>query len=118
MVGSGRLLLFGRGALALGRARIVVLLLGIGRTFARLVVRLVRIRLVFGLVSRGSGSLGFMGEFSFSFPVLCVDSLDEFSESNKGVQLFVVDHIVFDTFGKSIVSLTMECCIAPLNSCG
>ena len=89
----------------------MVLLLGIGRTSARLVVGLVGVRLLFGLVSRRSGSLGFMGEFSFSFPVSCIDSLDEFSESCEGGQLVVVDHIIFDMFGKSIVSLSMECCI-------
>jgi len=47
------------GALALGRARVVVVLFGIGRTFAGLVVGLVRVGLVFGLVSRRSGSSGF-----------------------------------------------------------
>ena len=101
----------------MGRARVVVVLLGIGRTFAVLVVGLVRVGLVFGLVSRRSGSLGFVGEFSFSFPVLSIDSLDEFSESNEGVWLFMMDHIIFDTFGESVVSLTTECCIAPLNAC-
>src|SRR5882724_4598609 len=111
------LFLFGRGALALGRAGVVVLLLGVGRTFAGLVVGLVRVRLVFGLVSRRSGSSGFVGEFSFSFPVSGINSLDKFSESNEGVRLFMVDHIVFDMFGESVVSLTMECCIAPLNVC-
>jgi len=59
-----------------------------------------------------------MGEFSFSFPVSCIDSLDEFSKSCEGVWLVVVDHIIFDTFGESIVSLMIECCIAPLNTCG
>src|SRR5882724_2640048 len=112
------LLLFGRGALALGRAGVVVLLLGVGRAFAGLVIGLVRVRLVFGLVSRRSGSSGFAGEFSFSFPISGVDSLDEFSESNEGVRLFMVDHVVFDALGESIVSLTAECGIAPLNACG
>jgi len=36
---------------SLGRARVVVVLFGIGRTFAGLVVGLVRVGLVFGLVS-------------------------------------------------------------------
>jgi len=49
--------------------------------------------------------MGFVGDFSFSFTVSCVDSLDEFSESCEGSQLIVVDHVVFDAFGKSIVSL-------------
>jgi len=102
----------------MGRAGVVVLLLGIGRTFAGLVVGLVRVGLVFGLVSRRSGSSGFVGVFSFSFPVSSIDSLNEFLESNEGVRLFMVDHIIFDTFGESIVSLTTECCIAPLNTCG
>jgi len=44
--------------------------------------------LLFGLVSRRSGSSGFAGEFSFSFPVSGINSLDKFSESNEGVQLF------------------------------
>ena len=110
--------MFRRGALALGRAGVVVLLLGVGRTFAGLVVGLVRVGLVFGLVSRRSGSSGFAGEFSFLFPVSSINSLDEFSESNEGVRLFMLDHIVFDTFGESVVSLMMECCIAPLNTCG
>ena len=35
----------------------IVLLLEMRRTFARLVVRLGRVRLLFGLVSRGSGSM-------------------------------------------------------------
>ena len=85
--------------LALGRAGVVVVLLGIGRTFAKLVVGLVGVRLLFGLVSRRSGSLVFMGEFSFSFPGSCTDSLDNFLESCKGGWLVVVDHIIFDMFG-------------------
>ena len=96
----------------------VVLLLGIGRTFAGLVVRLGRVRLLFGLVSRGSGSMSFMGYFTVSFPVLSINSLDEFLEAGKSVWLLVVDHVVFDTFGESIVSLCVECCLAPLNVYG
>jgi len=59
-----------------------------------------------------------MGYFTASFPVLSIDSLDEFPEAGKYVWLFVVDHVVFDTFGESIVSLSAECCLAPLNACG
>jgi len=62
--------------------------------------------------------MGFMGNFSMSFPESCVNSLNEFLEAGKCVQLVVVDHIVFDSFGESVVSLTTECCIAPLNTCG
>ena len=58
-----------------------------------------------------------MGEFSFSFLVLYIDSLDKFLESCEGCWLVVVDHIIFDTFSESIVSLVTECCIAPLNMC-
>src|SRR5882724_1609738 len=117
-VGSGGFLLFGSGTLALGRARVVVLLLGMRRTFAGLVVRLGRVRLLFGLVSRGSGSTSFVGYFTVSFPVSSIDSLDEFPEAGKHVWLFVVDHVIFDAFGKSIVSLSGECCLTPLNTCG
>ena len=59
-----------------------------------------------------------MGYFTTSFPVSSIDSLDEFLEARKGVWLLVVDHVVFDTFGESIVSLSAECCLAPLNACG
>ena len=53
-----------------------------------------------------------------SFPVSSIDSLDEFPEAGKSVWLFVVDHVIFDMFGESIVSLSVECCLAPLNACG
>src|SRR5882724_3757067 len=96
----------------------IVLLLGLQRTFARLVVRLGRVRLLFCLVSGGSGSMSFVGYFSTSFPVSCIDSLDEFPEAGKGVWLLVVDHVVFDVFGGSIVSLSAESYLAPLNACG
>jgi len=49
-----------------------------------------------------------------SFLVLCIDSLHEFPETRKQVQFVVVDHILFDTFGKPIVSLSVECCSTPL----
>jgi len=98
-----------------GRAWVIILLLGLRRTLAGLVVRLGRVRLLFGLVSRGSGSMSFSGYFTASFPVSCIDSLDEFPEAGKGVWLLVVDHVVFDAFGKSIVSLSAECCLTPLN---
>ena len=75
------------------------------RTFAGLVVRLGRVRLLFGLVSGGSGSTSFAGYFTASFPILSIDSLDEFPEAGKSVWLFVVDHVIFDTFGESVVSL-------------
>jgi len=88
------------------------------RTFAGLVVRLGRVSLLFGLVSGGSGSTSFAGYFTASFPVSSIDSLDEFPEARKSVWLFVVDHVVFDTFGESIVSLSAECPLAPLNVCG
>ena len=65
----------------LGRARVVVVLFGLGRTFARLVVGLGRVGLLFGLVSGVSRSAGFTGDFSFLFPVSCVDSLDKYLES-------------------------------------
>ena len=95
-----------------------VLLLGLRRTFSGLVVRLGRVRLLFGLVSRGSGSASFVGYFTTSFPVSCINRLDEFPEDGKGVWLIVMGHIVFDTFGESVVSLSAECCLAPLNTCG
>ena len=53
-----------------------------------------------------------------SFPVSCVNSLDEFPESRKGFWLIVVDHVICDMFGESVVSLSVECCLAPLNACG
>ena len=46
------------------------------------------------LVSRRSGSSGFVGEFFFSFPVSYINSLDKFLESCEGVRLVLVDHIV------------------------
>ena len=60
--------------------------------------------------------MGFTGEFSFTFPVLSIDSLNESVESCEGVRLVVVDHVVFDTFGQSIVSLLAECCFTPLDT--
>jgi len=66
---------------------------------------------VFGLVSRGSGSAGFVGNFPMSFPVLHIDSLNEFLKTGKGVQLVVVDHIIFDIFGESIVCGVLLCLI-------
>ena len=62
--------------------------------------------------------MGFAGNFSMSFPVSCVDGLNEFLKAGKSVQLVVVNHIIFDTFGQSIVSLSVECCFAPLDICG
>jgi len=56
-----------------------------------------------------------MGNFSFPFLVSCIDGLDKFLEAGKNVGLVVVDHIVFDVLGKSIISLPSECCIAPLD---
>ena len=57
-----------------------------------------------------------MGDFTASFPVLCINSLDELAESCEGVWLIVVDHVILDSFGKSIVSLSAECGFAPLNT--
>ena len=56
-----------------------------------------------------------MGNFSFSFLVLCIDGLDEFLKAGKSVGLVVVDHIILDALGQSITSLSLECCIAPLD---
>ena len=60
--------------------------------------------------------MGFTGNFPMSFPVLCIDSLNEFLKARKSVGLVVVDHIIFDALGKSIVSLFLEHCVAPLDS--
>jgi len=60
--------------------------------------------------------MGFMGNFSFPFPVSCINGLDEFSEARKCIGLVVVDHIVFDALGESIISLSSKCCITPLDS--
>ena len=57
-----------------------------------------------------------MGEFSFSFPVSSINSLNESAEPCEGVQLVVVDHVIFDMFGQSVVSLSAECCFAPLET--
>jgi len=46
----------------------------------------------------------FHGRVLLFIPSIMHNSLDEFSESCKGVWLIVVDHIIFDTFGKSIVA--------------
>ena len=73
---------------------------------------------MFGLVSGGSISADFAGNFPTLFPVLCIDSLHEFLVTRKGVQIVMMDHVVFDMFGESIVSLSAECCVSPLNSCG
>jgi len=90
-VRSGELLLFRSWALALGRARVVVVLLGLGITFARLVVRLVGVRLLFGLCFQKIWSSGFMGEFSFLFPVSCIDKLGRVFGVLWGGRLIVVD---------------------------
>jgi len=39
--------------------------------------------------------LGFRRRVSFSFPVLCIDSLASFRSPAKGVWLVVVDHMSF-----------------------
>jgi len=70
---------------ALSRARVVVFLLGIEEPLPDLLSDLLEFVIVFRLVSRRSGSLGFMGEVLFFIPVLRIDSLDEFSESCEGV---------------------------------
>jgi len=101
-VGSGGLLLFRNRSPCPGRARVVVLLLGVGRPFARLVVGFVRVGLVFGTCFQKIRKLGVSQEFSFSFPVSGINSLDKFSESNEGVQLFMVDHIVFDSLASPL----------------
>ena len=44
-----------------------------------------------------------------------VDSLHESPESGKGRGLIVVDHFVLDPFGKAIVGLPEECCLAPVD---
>ena len=95
-------------------ARIVLLLRQ--RTLARFVVWLGCIGLGFGLVSGGFGCVGLLGNFSVSFPVSCIDSLNKFPKAGKRIGLVVVDHIIFDMFSKSIASLSSECCISPLNS--
>jgi len=115
-VGSGGLFLFQKLSLALGRAGVVILLLGLGRTFARL-VRLGRVRLWFGLVSRRSTSSGFMGDFSLHSQYRCIDSLDEFLESCEGGQLVLVDPYHLDMFGESIVAC-QQSAACPLNTCG
>ena len=96
----------------------MVLLLGLQRTFSRLGVGFGGIGLVVRLVTRRSRSTGFTGNFSSTFPVSCVYGLNKFTEACEGVQLVMVDHVVFDMFGQSIVSLLMECFFTPLDLCG
>ena len=85
-------------------------------TCAGLVVGLGRVGLLFGLVSGCSRRAGFIGNFPMSFPVSCMDGLHKFPETGKGVWLVMVDHVIFDMFGKSIVSLSTVCCFAPLDA--
>jgi len=88
------------------------------KNLARLVVRLGRVRLLSVLFPEVPEARVSRDTFTVSFPVLSIYSLDEFPEAGKSVWLFMVDHVVFDMFGESIVSLSAECCLAPLTVCG
>jgi len=98
-------------SVSLCRAGIVLLLHW--RILARLVVWLGGIVLGFRLVSRWLRNAGFSGNFSFSFPVSCVNSLNEFWKARKSggpYHLWCIWQVQ--------ISLLSECCIAPLNSWG
>ena len=69
-------------------------------------------RLVTGRVSGGI----FACDFRLALPVTSVDSLHEFPESGKCRGLVVVDDFVLDLFGKAVVSLPEECCLAPVDT--
>jgi len=97
-------------ALALGRAG-VVLLLGLG--FSRLVIGFGGIGFCCLTCFRKNQKHGFHGRVLLFVPVSSINSLDESAESCEGVQLVVVDHVIFDMFGQSIVSLSVECWFSP-----
>jgi len=82
-----------------GRAELLFFCLECEDHLPDLLVRLGGVRLLFGLVSRGSGSMSFMGYFTTSFPVSSIDSLDEFPEAESMFGFSWWDHVVFDMFG-------------------
>ena len=59
-----------------------------------------------------------MGYFCLAFQVMCIDGLGKGVEASESVWLMVEDHVILDVFCKTVVSLLIECCIAPLDSCG
>jgi len=86
---------------ALCGARVVLLLWW--RILARFAVWLGGVMLVFRTCFKMTQICRISWEtFSFSFPVWCVNSLNEFSKAGKSVGLVVVNHIIFDVLGESI----------------
>ena len=99
-VGSG-LLLFRSAPLALSRAGVVVLLLGLQRTMG---VRFGRIRFWVRFVSRRSGVASFMGDLGLVFPIMGVNGMCKTSKAYKGVGFALVNHIVLDMFCKTVIA--------------
>ena len=59
---------------------------------------------------------GFTSYFGVSFPIMSVNGLDEGSEVGEVVGFSYAGNLVFDSGGKSVVELLLECGIAPLDS--
>jgi len=58
----------------------------------------------------------FMSYFGVLFPITSINGLDEGSEVGEVVGFAYVGNLTFDSGGKSIVELSSECGIAPLDS--
>ena len=58
-----------------------------------------------------------MDYFCSAFPVTCIDGLGEGVEAREGVQLTVVNHVIFDVFCKTIVSLSKHSAVSPHLTC-
>ena len=101
-----------------GRQVVVVVLLGLQRTFAfvgRQQLQLVVV-VVFRLVTGRVCGRSFMCDFCLALPVMGVDSLHKFPESRKSHGPLMVDHFVLDPFGEAVVSLLEECCFTPIDT--
>ena len=57
-----------------------------------------------------------MSYFRASFPITSVNGLDEGSEVREVVGFAYMGNLIFDSGRKSIVELSLECGVAPLDS--
>jgi hypothetical protein len=54
--------------------------------------------------------------FGVAFPIMSINSLDEELEIGKAVGFAYVGNLILDSGRKSVVELSLECGITPLDS--